>query len=150
MNKFSTAIRCRKRASDSWKRAAGFSLMELMVAMAMFLIVGGTAVNLFKQHVPLFTQQQNQTAVNVAMRNAAAQMQIDLANAGSGYYQGINIPAWPIGVTIVNPPNVAVCYNAAPSDLRSGMLRHAEYHFGRPEYAAVKSDRIVARWLPAT
>lgn len=93
-----------------WKRKAGFSLMELMVAMAMFLVVGGAAVNLFKQHVPLFTQQQNQTAVNVAMRNAAAQMQIDLANAGSGYYAGINIPAWPIGLTIVNP--VGNCFTA--------------------------------------
>jgi Tfp pilus assembly protein PilW len=99
-------------ASFVGKRMGGFSLMELMVAMAMFLVVGGAAVNLFKQHVPLFTQQQNQTAVNVAMRNAAAQMQIDLANAGSGYYQGINIPAWPIGLTIVNPANGAVCYNA--------------------------------------
>lgn len=83
--------------------------MELMVAMAMFLVVGGAAVRLFQKHVPLFTQQQNQTAVNVAMRNAAAQMQLDLANAGTGYYQGVNIPAWPIGLTIQNPPNGAVC-----------------------------------------
>ena len=91
------------------KQKSGFSLLELMVAMAMFLVVGGAAVSLFHKHVPLFTQQQNQTAVNVAMRNAAAQMQIDLANAGTGYYQGVNIPAWPIGLTIVNPPNGAVC-----------------------------------------
>ena len=77
-------------------QAPGFSLMELMVAMAVFLVVGGAAVNLFRRHVPLFTQQQSQATVNVAMRNAAAQMQTDLANAGTGYYQGINIPAWPI------------------------------------------------------
>jgi prepilin-type N-terminal cleavage/methylation domain-containing protein len=102
------------------KRASGFSLMELMVAMAMFLIVGGAAVNLFKKHVPLFTQQQNQTTVNVAMRNAAAQMQIDLANAGTGYYQGVNIPAWPIGLTIQNPANGAVCNVAGTQTYGAG------------------------------
>ena len=91
--------------------------MELMVAMAVFLVVGGAAVALFRRHVPLFSQQQSQTAVNVAMRNAAAQIQIDLANAGSGYYQGINIPAWPIGLTIVNP--VGVCFTA-PSTYGAG------------------------------
>jgi len=98
-------------------QASGFSLMELMVAMAVFLVVGGAAVALFRRHVPLFSQQQSQTAVNVAMRNAAAQLQIDLANAGSGYYPGINIPAWPIGVTIVNP--VGNCFTA-PSTYGSG------------------------------
>jgi prepilin-type N-terminal cleavage/methylation domain-containing protein len=100
-------------------RIAGFSLMEMMVAMAVFLVVGGAAVQLFRRHVPLFSQQQSQTAVNVAMRNAAAQMQIDLANAGSGYYQGINIPAWPIGLTIVNPAGGAVCFTA-PSTYGAG------------------------------
>ncbi len=77
---------------------------------------------MFQQHVPLFTQQQNQTAVNVAMRNAAAQMQIDLANAGSGYYQGINIPAWPIGLTIVNPAERSGVLRRGHADLRGGML----------------------------
>ena len=91
--------------------------MELMVAMAVFLVVGGAAVALFRRHVPLFSQQQSQTAVNVAMRNAAAQLQIDLANAGSGYYQGLNIPAWPIGVTIVNP--AGNCFTA-PTTYGSG------------------------------
>src|ERR1035438_4249823 len=100
-------------------QVSGFSLMELMVAMAVFLVVGGAAVDLFRKHVPLFSQQQSQTAVNVAMRNAAAQMQIDLANAGSGYYAGINIPAWPIGLTIVNPAVGAPCFTA-PSTYGAG------------------------------
>jgi prepilin-type N-terminal cleavage/methylation domain-containing protein len=100
-------------------KASGFSLMELMVAMAVFLVVGGAAVALFRRHVPLFSQQQSQASVNVAMRNAAAQMQIDLANAGSGYYPGINIPAWPIGVTIVFPAVGAPCFTA-PSTYAAG------------------------------
>lgn len=78
----------------------GFSLLELTVAMAVFLVVGAAAVSLFRMHMPLFTEQQSQTAVNIALRNAAAQMQIDLVNAGTGYYQGANIPTWPLGVTV--------------------------------------------------
>jgi prepilin-type N-terminal cleavage/methylation domain-containing protein len=91
---------------------AGFSLLELMVAMAVFLIVGGAAVALVRKHVPIFTSQQNQTGMNIAMRNAVAQMQIDVVNAGTGYYQGVNIPAWPIGITIVNSSAGTGCFDA--------------------------------------
>ena len=112
-------------------KISGFSLMELMVAMAVFLVVGGAAVNLFRRHVPLFSQQQSQTAVNVAMRNAAAQLQIDLANAGSGYYQGINIPAWPVGVTIVNPAVGAPCFTA-PSTYAAGCFDQLNIISGDP------------------
>lgn len=93
------------------RRTAGFSLIELLAAMAVFLIVGGAAVSLVKKHVPIFTSQQNQTGMNIAMRNAVAQMQIDVVNAGTGYYQGVNIPAWPIGITIVNSSPGTGCFN---------------------------------------
>lgn len=92
-------------------KRAGFSLIELMVAMAIFLIVGGAAVSLVRSHVPLFTSQQNQTGMNISMRNAVAQMQIDVVNAGTGYYQGVNIPAWPIGITVVNSSPGTGCFN---------------------------------------
>lgn len=95
------------------KAAAGFSLIELMVAMLIFLVIGGAAVGLVKKHVPIFTSQQNQTGLNISMRNAVAQMQIDVVNAGTGYYQGVNIPAWPIGITIVNSSPGTGCFNAA-------------------------------------
>lgn len=95
------------------KQAAGFSLVELMVAMTIFLVIGGAAVALVKQHVPIFTSQQNQTGLNISMRNAVAQMQIDVVNAGTGYYQGVNIPSWPIGITIVNSAPGTGCFNAA-------------------------------------
>jgi prepilin-type N-terminal cleavage/methylation domain-containing protein len=94
------------------RAAAGFSLVELMVAMAVFLIIGGAAVSLVKRHVPIFTSQQNQTGMNIAMRNAVAQMQIDVVNAGTGYYQGVNIPAWPIGITVINSTPGTGCYDA--------------------------------------
>lgn len=91
--------------SSQHKGVRGFSLVELLVATAVFLIVSAAALSLFTSHLPLFAEQQNQAGLNIQMRNAVSQMQLDVANAGSGYYQGINIPDFPIGVTIVN--NVA-------------------------------------------
>jgi prepilin-type N-terminal cleavage/methylation domain-containing protein len=99
--------------------SAGFSLVELMVAMAIFLVVGGAAVELAKKHVPLFTAQQSQTGLNLAMRNGVAQMQIDVVNAGTGYYQGVNIPAWPIGITVLNSAPGTGCFDAATNTYTS-------------------------------
>jgi prepilin-type N-terminal cleavage/methylation domain-containing protein len=97
---------------------AGFSMIELLVAMAIFLVIGGAAVRLFRQHVPLFTVQQNQTSVNIALRNAAAQLQIDLVNAGSGYYQGANIPTLPLGITVL--PGSGTCYTGSNQTYSAG------------------------------
>src|ERR1041385_8740025 len=97
----------------------GFSLVELMVAMAIFLVVGGAAVELAKKHVPLFAEQQSQTGLNLAMRNGVAQMQIDVVNAGTGYYQGVNIPSWPIGITILNSAPGTGCFDAATNTYTS-------------------------------
>jgi prepilin-type N-terminal cleavage/methylation domain-containing protein len=94
------------------KSPAGFSLVELTVAMAVFLVVGGAAVALVKMHIPLFTSQQNQTGLNLSMRNSVAQMQIDVVNGGTGYYQGVNIPTSPIGLTIVNSDPGTGCFDA--------------------------------------
>ena len=99
--------------------SAGFSLVELMVAMAIFLVVGGAAVELAKKHVPLFTAQQSQAGLNLSMRNGVAQMQIDVVNAGTGYYQGVNIPAWPIGITVLNSTPGANCFDAATNTYTS-------------------------------
>ncbi|MBZ5503939.1 MAG: prepilin-type N-terminal cleavage/methylation domain-containing protein [Acidobacteriia bacterium] len=94
------------------KSSPGFSLIELMVAMALFLVISSATIGLVKSHVPVFVSQQNQTGLNIALRNSVAQMQIDVVNAGTGYYQGVNIPSWPIGITIVNSLPGTGCYNA--------------------------------------
>jgi prepilin-type N-terminal cleavage/methylation domain-containing protein len=80
----------------------GFSLLELMVAMGLFLVVGGAAVSLIRRHQPLFGAQQSQVGLNLSLRNAVALMQNDVENAGTGFYQGIDLPSFPIGVVIAN------------------------------------------------
>lgn len=89
-----------KKATAS--RDRGFSLLELLVATGMFLIVISAALSLYTSHLPLFAEQQAQAGLNIAMRNSVSQLQLDVANAGSGYYQGINIPDFPISLTIQN------------------------------------------------
>lgn len=93
-------------------RRSGFSLLELMVAMAMFMIIMGATFSLFQRHMPVFNEQQNTAVLNMSLRNAVAQMQTDVVNAGSGFFAGANIAAWPIGVSITNGTG-AGCHDAA-------------------------------------
>jgi type II secretory pathway pseudopilin PulG len=90
---------------------SGFTLVELMMAMLVFMIVGGAAVSLIKKHVPLYATEQNQAGMNIGVRNAVAQMQMDVVNAGSGFYPGANMPFFPVGITIVNSGNTG-CFDA--------------------------------------
>jgi prepilin-type N-terminal cleavage/methylation domain-containing protein len=85
-------------------REAGFTLLELMVAAVIFTIISGAAFSLMASHQPLFQQQQNLAEVNISLRNAIAQMQTDIANAGANYYTGANIPNYPVGVVVSNNP----------------------------------------------
>jgi type II secretory pathway pseudopilin PulG len=96
------------------KLMLGFSLLELMVAMGMFLVIGGTAVSLIRRHTSLFGSQQSQVGLNLSMRNAVTQLQNDVENAGTGYYKGIDVPAFPFGIMIANnSAGSTSCYDAA-------------------------------------
>ena len=106
----------------------GFTLIELMVAMTVFLVIGAAAMSLFKQHASLFNDQQYQIGLNVSLRNALAQMEEDVVNAGTGWYTAANnVASWPIGVKIVNNtaggatchPAGSATYNAACFDTLS-------------------------------
>jgi hypothetical protein len=101
--------RCFKTA-----RMAGFTLLELMLSMSMFLVIGGAAFLLFRQAVPIYTRQQNLAGVNIGVQNAVSQLQQDLVNAGTGYYVGANIPSWPVGVTVVNQSDTTSCVTGSP------------------------------------
>jgi type II secretory pathway pseudopilin PulG len=106
-------FRCKKNRRTSRGRSdAGFTMIELLVSVAMFIVIGGAAFSLFSRHAPLFTRQQNLTGLNISMRNAVAQMQMDIVNAGTGYYPGTNFPNWPIGITIQNNPASTTCFDA--------------------------------------
>ena len=93
--------RVRKARSS---KAFGFTLIELVVAMSIFLIIGGAAMMLFKQHANLFTTQQGEVGLNMTLRNALQQIQTDAVQAGNGFFIGgaTNIANTPIGVTVTN------------------------------------------------
>jgi prepilin-type N-terminal cleavage/methylation domain-containing protein len=113
-----------RRRSD----ANGFTLIELMIAMTVFLVIGAAAMSLFKQHASLFNDQQYQIGLNVSLRNGLAQMENDVVNAGTGWYNAANnVASWPVGIKIVNnvtggttchPANSAT-YNASCFDTLS-------------------------------
>ncbi|HEV7968159.1 MAG TPA: type II secretion system protein [Candidatus Acidoferrales bacterium] len=97
-------------------RESGFTLIELLIAIAIFGIISAAAFSLLAKHQPIFNQQQNLAEVNIALRNAIAQMELDIANAGSNYYaeMGTNVPYFPVGIVITN--NVV----ATGGDCRTG------------------------------
>jgi len=108
------------RATTAGRKAAkprGFSLIELLVASAVFLLIAGAAFTLFAKQQLSSEVVLGQTGLNLALRNAATQLQIDLANAGSYYYQAgsVNVPGWPVGVSIINnvPGAGTSCYTAS-------------------------------------
>jgi prepilin-type N-terminal cleavage/methylation domain-containing protein len=100
---------------------SGFTLVELMLAITVFLIIGAAAISLFKQHASLFNDQQYQIGLNVSLRNALAQMENDVVNAGTGWYNAANsVASWPIGIKIVNnTAGGATCHPANTSTYNS-------------------------------
>lgn len=88
----------------------GFSLVELLVAMAMFLIVAGAAFSLFNSHVQMVTRQQTLSGVNIGLRNAMSQLELDLSGAGQNLLAGdvTSGQSFSLGVIINNNvPGVA-------------------------------------------
>jgi prepilin-type N-terminal cleavage/methylation domain-containing protein len=92
-------------------KTAGFTLIEFLVAMSVFVVVTGAVFTLFRKDDPLFNQQQNLAGLNITLQNAITQIQVDGVNAGTGYYSGANIPNWPVGITIQNSavPTLGQC-----------------------------------------
>src|SRR5271170_7742343 len=100
MNNLSIATpKAQRKARFRGTDSVGFTLIELMIAMTIFLVIGGAAMSLFRQHAALFNDQQYQIGLNVSLRNALSQMESDVVNAGTGWYSVANISSWPIGIT---------------------------------------------------
>src|SRR5579863_166854 len=93
----------------------GFSLTELMIAMLVFTIVAGAAFSLFGQQAGVATQQQTLSAVNIGLRNAISQMEMDMAGGGgnmlAGITQGSGVTPFNLSVIINNnmPGVAATC-----------------------------------------
>jgi prepilin-type N-terminal cleavage/methylation domain-containing protein len=83
-------------------RQRGNTLLELLIALAILLTISAAAFGLFNSMQLANTNLQAQQGLSMALRSAESQLQLDLANAGNGYFQGVNVPSWPVGVTIVN------------------------------------------------
>ena len=97
----------------------GFSLLELLVAMGVFLLVSSVSFTLFSRHQALLSEEQTTVGLNIGLRNALAQIQLDVVNAGNGLILGTNVPAWPVGVTIQNSnPTTAQCDPTASNPTR--------------------------------
>ncbi len=83
----------------------------MLVALVVFTIVTAAVLSLFAANQPLFNRQQNLSSLNITIRNAISQLQLDVVNAGTGYYPGTDIPDWPVGVTISNSNPTSACNN---------------------------------------
>jgi len=100
------------------KAQRGFTLIELLIATAIFVVVAGAAFSLFAQHVKLITKQQNLSAVNIGLRNAMSQLEIDLADSGQNLVN--NVPSavqyFSLGVVIQNSvPGATGVANCTPN-----------------------------------
>jgi prepilin-type N-terminal cleavage/methylation domain-containing protein len=89
--------------------AHGFSLLELLVAIVVFLVISAASFMLFSRHQTLLGREQGLTGLNIGLRNALTQIQIDVVNAGNGLIMGAYVPAWPVGVTIINQDPSTAC-----------------------------------------
>lgn len=91
----------------------GFTLIELIVAMAVFVIVAGTAFTIFGKHEEYAVRQEGLSSVNIGLRNAIAQMQMDLSGGGQNLLATAPgaAPPFSLGVIVQNnmPGTAAAC-----------------------------------------
>lgn len=80
----------------------GSTLLELLVAVALFTIISGVTFNLINQQQNASTSLNGQVTLSMGLRNATSLLQLDLANAGAGYFQTATASSPVLGVTMVN------------------------------------------------
>lgn len=101
MNKtFATRLGIGARRGERAER--GTTLLELMIAVAMFIVISTAAFLLLNQQQNASIGLNGQMGLNMALRNTVSLLQMDLANAGSNYYQDTNISSSALGVTMIN------------------------------------------------
>jgi prepilin-type N-terminal cleavage/methylation domain-containing protein len=98
-------------------RSRGFTLIELMVAMAVFVIIAGVAFSLFGKHEAYAMRQEGLSSVNIGLRNAISQMQMDLAGSGENLLANVHsVSVQPFYAGIIVQNNVpGTAPNCAPN-----------------------------------
>jgi prepilin-type N-terminal cleavage/methylation domain-containing protein len=86
----------RRQVIDGFGTSRGFSLLEMLVAMTVFLVIAGAAFSLFNRHLAFVTEQQNLSSVNIGMRNAMSQLELDLAAAGPNLFSSVQQAGTPV------------------------------------------------------
>lgn len=131
------------RTSRRAPAARGFSLLELMIAMLIFMLIGAATMNLIKAHMPMATTMANQSGLTMNLRNALAQVELDAVNAGTGYYPGASVPAWPVGFTIVNAPETSACNNSSNYTFGANCFDKLNIISGDPTVGAMQPTAAV-------
>jgi hypothetical protein len=90
---------------DRLRNAAGFSLMELLVATALMVILGGMVFGLFDKHAKVYKLQQEVTELNLGLRSSLDLITADLLNAGANLSSGGAAGAFPFPVLVSNNVN---------------------------------------------
>lgn len=100
-----TNMREKGRGFSPSQNQKGFTLIELLVAMAVFVILAGAAFSLFGKHEAYAMRQEGLSGLNIGLRNAMSQMQMDLSGAGQNLLAGVQSAAvtpFSVGVIIQN------------------------------------------------
>src|SRR5271155_1572539 len=93
-----------RRQGENMKREEGFSLIELMVAMAVTLIIVAATLGLFVSALRTNESSQQLSNMNGNLRSAVNLISRDLLQAGQGIPTGgVTLPAG-AGCTAVNRP----------------------------------------------
>jgi prepilin-type N-terminal cleavage/methylation domain-containing protein len=97
----------------------GFSLLELLVAMAVFLLVAAAAFSLYNKHLAVVSQQQDLSGLNMGIRNALSELELDLGSAGQNMFSGwqqLGAPPAPFSLGVIIRNNTpAVAGNCTPN-----------------------------------
>jgi len=70
------------------ERSSGFSLLEMLVGIALMLILGGMVFALFNRHATVYKLQQEVTELNLGLRSGLELISADLINAGANLSSG--------------------------------------------------------------